>query len=50
MFDSLEDKIRMDESKESPEERIKRWAIILVVGAILLFAGLFLGFHYLQSS
>lgn len=50
MFDSLEDKIKMNESKEPKEERIKRWAIILVVGAILLFAGLFLGFHYLQSS
>jgi hypothetical protein len=49
MFDSLDEKIKMDE-RESPQERIRRWAIILVVGAILLFAGLFLGFHYLQSS
>jgi len=50
MFDSLDEKIKLDESKESPQDRIKRWTIILVVGAILLFAGLFLGFHYLQSS
>lgn len=50
MFDSLDDKIKMDESKEPAAERAKRWVIIVVVGAILLFAGLFLGFHYLQSS
>lgn len=50
MFDTLEDKIKMVESKETPEERMKRWAIIVLLGAVLLFGGLYVGLRYLQTS
>ncbi len=41
MFDSLSDKIKEDESKETKTtERIVRWASVVVISA-LLFGGLY---------
>jgi hypothetical protein len=50
MFSSLEESIKRSDSKESSRERIGRWAIIVGVGGILLFAGLYASLQYLQNS
>lgn len=50
MFESLDEKIKSVESKTTPRERLIRWVVIVVVGALLLFGGLFVGLNYLQTS
>lgn len=48
MFDSLADRIREDDQKEtSPRERYLRWAAVGVL-SILLFTALYLGVHLLE--
>lgn len=43
MFDSLDDKMKVDRDRESsPKERMMMWAVIAVV-SIALFAGLLIG-------
>jgi hypothetical protein len=47
MFESLSDRIKADENKEvNPTERIVRW-VVVGVGSILLFGGLYLGIRML---
>jgi hypothetical protein len=49
MFDSLADKIREDDQKESNStERIIRWVIIAVV-SVVVFGGIYWGIHALQG-
>ncbi len=49
MFDSLADKIREDDQKESnPTERIVRWVIIAVV-SVVVFGAIYWGIHALQG-
>jgi Ni,Fe-hydrogenase I cytochrome b subunit len=50
MFDSLNDQIKADESKEGSKERMIRWAIIVVSVVVLLLGGLYIGLHYFQTS
>jgi len=50
MFDSLDEKMKLDEQKETSRDRLIRWAIIVLVAAVLLGGGLYLGLHYLQTS
>lgn len=48
MFDSLADRIREDDQKESnATERIVRWLIITVV-SVVVFGGIYWGMHLLQ--
>lgn len=49
MFESLDEKIKLDEQKELPKERLTRWTIIVVAAAILIFGGLYIGLHYFQT-
>ncbi len=47
MFESLADRIREDEHKEvNSTERIVRWMVV-AVGSIVLFGGLYLGIRML---
>lgn len=49
MFDSLADKIREDDQRESNSaERIVRWVIISVV-SVVVFGGIYWGIHVLQG-
>jgi hypothetical protein len=50
MFDSLNERIKADESKEGSRERMIRWTIIIVGVAVLLLGGLYVGLHYFQTS
>lgn len=50
MFNSLDESIKMADSRETSRERVQRWAIILGVGGTLLFAGLYVSLQYLQNS
>jgi hypothetical protein len=49
MFETLEEKIKLDEAKEPPKERLTRWTIIAVVATILIFGGLYIGLHFFQT-
>jgi hypothetical protein len=49
MFDSLADRIREDDQKNSnPTERIVRWVIVSVV-SVVVFGGIYWGIHLLQG-
>lgn len=49
MFDSLADRIRQDEHQEvNTSERVIRWLVVVVL-AILLFAGLWFGIRMLEG-
>jgi len=49
MFDSLADRIREDDQKESNStERIVRWVIVVVV-SVVVFGGIYWGMHLLQG-
>ena len=49
MFDSLADRIRADEHKETNStERLVRWLVVGVV-SVLVFGGLYLGVQLLQG-
>jgi len=49
MFDSLADRIRADDQKESNStERIVRWVIVVVV-SVVVFGGIYWGMHLLQG-
>jgi hypothetical protein len=50
MFDSLNEKIKADESKEGSRDRMIRWTIIIVGVAVLLLGGLYIGLRYFQTS
>ena len=50
MFESLNEKMKADESKEGPRERLIRWAVIILGIAVLIFGGLYIGLHYFQTS
>ena len=50
MFDSLNERIKADESKEGSRERMIRWTITIVGVAVLLLGGLYIGLHYFQTS
>jgi len=49
MFESLDEKIKLDEEKETPKERLVRWSVIVLVAAILIFGGVYIGLHYFQT-
>jgi len=49
MFDSLADRMREDEHKEvKSTERIMRW-LVVAVGSVVIFGGLYLGIRMLQG-
>ena len=50
MFDSLNEKMKMDASKATLRERVIRWTVIVLIAAVLIFGGLYLGLHFLQTS
>ncbi len=47
MFDSLADRMREDEVKETTTQRILRYGAIFLV-AVVLFGGLYFGVQYLE--
>lgn len=49
MFETLEEKMKIDEQKETPKEKFMRWTVITVVAAVLIFGGLYIGLHYFQT-
>ena len=50
MFESLNERMKADESKEGISARMIRWAVIILGVAVLLFGGLYIGLHYFQTS
>ena len=49
MFESLDEKMKLDEEKEAPKERLTRWTIIAVAATVLIFGGLYIGLHFFQT-
>jgi len=49
MFETLEEKIKLDEQKETSKEKLVRWGIIVLVAAVLIFGGVYIGLHYFQT-
>jgi hypothetical protein len=50
MFDSLDERIKLDEHKAtSNQERMLRWVMVTLV-SVLVFGGLYLGVHMLEGS
>jgi hypothetical protein len=49
MFDSLDEQIKADENKTTTSaERMVRWAVIVLV-SVIVFGGVILGVHFMQS-
>jgi hypothetical protein len=49
MFESLDEQIKLDEHRTtSNTERVLRWLLVIVI-ALIVFGGLYLGVHMMQG-
>jgi len=48
MFESLDEKMKMDEH-ETSKQKVTRWTVIALIAAVLICGGLYVGLHYFQT-